>query len=79
MGDTGNTWGNGGEEENINEILKNMGVLPWLFVCRFMCASLWAPSGDFVDVVFYCFAGYYCTCLGANFYFYYRRGAEKPC
>lgn len=36
-------------------------------------------QGDFVDVVFYCFAGYYCTCLGANFWYYYRRNAEKPC
>jgi len=36
-------------------------------------------QGNFVDIVLFAFAGYYCTCLGVNYWFYYRKNAEKPC
>jgi len=36
-------------------------------------------QGGFVDVVLFVFAAYYCTCLGVNYWFYYRSGAERPC
>jgi NNP family nitrate/nitrite transporter-like MFS transporter len=36
-------------------------------------------EGDFLDTVLYVFAVYYATCLAINFWFYYRRGAERPC
>merc|ERR1719263_1135963 len=36
-------------------------------------------KGDFADIVMYVFAAYYTTCLAVNYWYYYRRGAEKPC
>lgn len=36
-------------------------------------------QGGFVDVVLFCFAAYYSTCLAVNYWFYYRKGAERPC
>jgi NNP family nitrate/nitrite transporter-like MFS transporter len=36
-------------------------------------------KGNFVDIVMYVFAFYYITCLFVNWWFYYRKGCEKPC
>jgi len=36
-------------------------------------------QGGFMDIVLYVFAAYYSTCLGVNYWYYYRKGAEKPC
>jgi len=36
-------------------------------------------KGDFVDIVLYVFAAYYTTCLAVNYWYYYRKGCEKPC
>ena len=31
------------------------------------------------EVAFFIFAGYYFTCIFVNWWFYFRKGAEKPC
>ena len=31
------------------------------------------------EVAFFIFAGYYFTCIFVNYWFYFRKGAEKPC
>merc|ERR1712064_224120 len=36
-------------------------------------------KGGFADIVFYVFAAYYTSCLGVNYWYYYRTNAEKPC
>mmetsp|Transcript_27150 Transcript_27150/g.49017 ORF Transcript_27150/g.49017 Transcript_27150/m.49017 type:complete len:514 (-) Transcript_27150:550-2091(-) len=36
-------------------------------------------KGGFVDIILYCFAGYYFTCLLVNYWFYYRKNCERPC
>lgn len=36
-------------------------------------------KGDFADIVLYIFAVYYLSCLMVNYWYYYRKNAEKPC
>ena len=31
------------------------------------------------EIPFFIFAGYYFTCIFVNYWFYFRKGAEKPC
>jgi NNP family nitrate/nitrite transporter-like MFS transporter len=31
------------------------------------------------EIAFFIFAGYYFTCIFVNYYYYFRKGAEKPC
>ena len=31
------------------------------------------------EVPFFIFGAYYATCIFVNYYFYFRKGAEKPC
>jgi len=38
-----------------------------------------AIKGGVPEAAMYGIAGYYATCIGVNWWYYYRKGAEKPC
>jgi len=38
-----------------------------------------AIAGGNPEMPFFIFAAYYFTCIGVNWWFYFRKGAEKPC